>query len=424
MYHIGFGGDVAAREIGNHPADEPWEDLRRAFPGLEDCVFLDAACVSLAPAPSIAAVEGFLRKVVQCDERDASEHHVALDRLRRPAVLECAALIGADESEVALVESTTQGLNIAAQAIPFAASDNVVLADLEFLQVAIPWVKLKERGDIADVRLARNVGGTVPVEAFARVVDSNTRAIVVSSVQWTNGYRVDLDGLGRLCREVGAYLVVDAIQGLGALEMDVSATPVDFLVAGGHKWLNSPFGCGLLYLNRQTTSQLSPAAFGYLALAEPEGGWPRYFATPEITPLRRYDFPRRASSFEVGGTANYPGAMALGAAVALLNRIGTTQIEDRVLALAESVANGLDELGLHVVTHREREVRSGITTFTVSSRLEENEALVARLLDQRVLVSLRYTSGVGGIRVSTHAYNTEADVGAFLEAVKRSLPLP
>lgn len=145
---------------------------------------------------------------------------------------------------------------------------------------------------------------------------------------------------------------------------------------------------------------------------------------PEITPLRRYEYPRRASSFEVGGTANYPGAVALGAAVALLNRIGTTQIEDRVLALAESVADGLDELGLHVVTHREPEVRSGITTFTASSRPEANEALLARLLDQHVLVSLRYTAGVGGIRVSTHAYNTEADVGAFLDAVKRSLPLP
>lgn len=402
--------------------DNRFGEVRRAFPGLSGATFLDAACVSLAPEHAVRAVEGFLRQTTVCDERDASEHHVALDRLRKRAVSEAAALIGADESEIALVESTTQGLNVAAQVIPFEPDDNVVLSDVEFLQVAIPWVKLREKGAIADVRLAQNRDGAVPVEAFASVVDANTRAVVVSSVQWTNGYRVDLLGLGRLCREVGAYLVVDAIQGLGALAMDVRETPVDFLIAGGHKWLNSPFGCGLTYINRKTMPSLRPAAFGYLSLAEPEGGWPHYFATPDITPLRDYEYPLAAKTFEVGGTSNYPGAVALGASLALLNELGKSDIESRVLMLAESVAEGLDALGLDVVTHRDRATRSGITTFTLSAGLPANQTLLEHLLDDRVLVSLRYTAGVGGLRVSTHFYNDEEDVQALLEAVEQNLP--
>jgi len=112
-------------------------------------------------------------------------------------------------------------------------------------------------------------------------------------------------------------LVVDAIQELGALALDVRQAEIDLLVAGGHKWLNSPFGCGLLYVNRETLPTLDHASWGYLGLAEPEGGWPRYFATPTTTPMRPYEFPCVAKSLEINGTANYAGAAALGASLAL-----------------------------------------------------------------------------------------------------------
>ena len=397
------------------------QDARRLFPGLADAIFLDAACVSLAPATAVEAVARFAQSVAVCDERDASAAHVAMDRQRDRAVVEGARLLGADVGEVALVESTTHGLNIAAQAIPFEPGDNVVIADLEFLQVAIPWVKLQERGSIAEVRLARNVDGALPVEAFARVIDARTRAVVVSSVQWTNGYRIDLAGLGRLCQECGAYLVVDAIQQLGAIALDVRETPVDLLVAGGHKWLNSPFGCGLLYVRADALATLRQPSWGYLSLETPEGGWPRYFSTPSTSPLRDYEFPATAKSLEIGGTANYPGAVALGASLGLVNDLDITRVETHVLRLASRLQEELDRLGARVVSRPEPESRSGITTFLVSDDETENERLLASLLDRRILVSIRYTSGIGGIRVSTHYFNDESDLDMLLDEVRRSL---
>jgi len=394
-------------------------DARGLFPGLSGRTFLDAACVSLAPRTAIDAVEDFLVMAATCEERDASLHHVAMDRLRGRAVQEGAALLGAAVDEIALIESTTHGLNIAAQAIPFEPGDNVVIADLEFLQVAIPWVKLQEKGAIAEVRTARNVDGALPFESFAEVVDARTKAVVVSSVQWSNGYRVDLGALGRLCRDCGALLVVDAIQELGALALDVRQAEIDLLVAGGHKWLNSPFGCGLLYVNRETLPTLDQASWGYLGLAEPDGGWPRYFATPTTTPVRPYEFPRVAKSFEINGTANYAGAAALGASLALVNTIGIDRVEARVLDLARSLYEELDRLGVRLVTRPEDAVRSGITTFEVSDDPAENEAFLERLLDERIYVALRYTSGVGGIRVSTHYFNDESDLETLLGAVRR-----
>ncbi len=172
-------------------------EIRQAkqhFPGTRDKTFLDAACVGLAPTQARIEIERFLDRALMCPDRDASTHHIALDQARATAVREGARLLEAEEDEIALVESTTHGLNVLAAAIPFEPSDNVVICDLEFLQVAIPWLKLAERGGIQEVRLVHNHEGAVPVEAFAEHVDDDTRAVVVSSVQWTNGFAVDLRG--------------------------------------------------------------------------------------------------------------------------------------------------------------------------------------------------------------------------------------
>ncbi len=389
------------------------------FPGLQGKTFLDAACVGLAPVEAKLAIEQFLEQAVMCDARDASTHHIALDQARALAVREGARLLDADSDEIALVESTTHGLNVIASAIPFEPDDNVVLCDLEFLQVAIPWLKLAQRGAIRDVRTVRNRDGAVPVDAFAEHVDDRTRAVVVSSVQWTNGYAVDLHGLAALCRAHDALLIVDAIQQLGATRLSVADVPADVVVAGGHKWLNAPFGCGLLYVRRSILPQLRMPSWGYLGLESPEGGWGRYFATPESTPVRIYDFPITAKSLEINGTANYPGAVGLGASLELINTIGITAIEEHVLALAERLQEELTCLGVRVVTRPEPDARSGITTFEVSDLPAENEAFLDALLDEHIYVALRYTSHVGGIRVSTHLYNDDDDVDRLLHAVAR-----
>jgi selenocysteine lyase/cysteine desulfurase len=394
-------------------------EARRSFPGLADKTFLDAACVSLAPVQARDAISEFVQTTLDCPERDASRHHVVMDEKRRAAATEGARLLDAAEHEVALVESTTYGLNVAALGIPFEPGDNVVVGDLEFLQVAIPWVKLRDEGRIAEVRLAESTAGALPVEAFARVMDGRTRAVVVSSVQWTSGHRVDLAALGALCREAGAFLVVDAIQQLGAVRLSVRETPIDVLVAGGHKWLNAPFGCGLLYVSDGAVARLRQPLWGYLGLEPPEGGWETYFKTRSITPLRDYPFPAAAQSLEVGGTANYPGAIGLAASLRLTNEVGIEAASARVLELAGLLRDALDSLGVRVVSPPGETCRSGITTFEVAAEPEANEATLQALLDQRIYVAMRYTSGVGGIRVSTHWFNDEGDVERLAGAVGR-----
>lgn len=389
------------------------DEVRRQFPALRDKTFLDAACVSLAPQCAIDAVREFLDLALRHPSRSATAHHICMDELRAAARPEVARLLNAGEDEIALVESTTHGLAIAAKAIPLDAGDRVLLCDLEFMQVAIPWLQLP--GILVDSAPHRN--GTILVDDIAARITPRTRVVCISTVQWSSGYRVDLAALSALCRERSVWLVVDAIQQLGAVPIDVRATPVDFLACGGHKWLNAPFGCGFLYVNRDALRRLRPPVAGYLSLATPEGGWGNYFQTPSITPVREYDFVSDARRFEIGGTANYPGAIGLAASLKLINSIGQQRIAEHVHSLTDYLIAGLRSQKVNVVTDFERAHRAGIVTFSVGSS-QQNLALMEKLLAQGILVSVRYTSQVGGVRVSCHFFNTQEDVDRLLAALK------
>jgi cysteine desulfurase / selenocysteine lyase len=397
------------------------ESARRLFPATEQMTFLDAAAVSLIPTRAQEELEGFLRVCVRPEARDASQHHIWMDRQRERAGQEAARLLRCSQEEIALVESTTHGLNIAAASLPLSAGDRVLVADTEFLQVAIPWKMREDTLGLEIVPVRSREEGVLTVEDFAAVMDERTRVVCVSSVQWSSGYRLDLAALGRHCREHGVYLVVDAIQEMGACSIDLSTTPVDILVAGGHKWLNAPFGCGVLYVPRPLQEVLQPPSHGYLALLDPPGGWAEYFRTPSITPYSDWHFQPSAKRFEIAGTANYPGAIGLGASLALINELGIEQIHQHILHLTDLLHDGLARLGVHVVSKREpAAVRSGITVFTAGD-VRENGRVLEALLEQRILVAMRYTSGVGGIRVSTHFFNDARDVERLLEALETIL---
>jgi cysteine desulfurase/selenocysteine lyase len=393
-----------------------FETIRQQFPALTEKVFLDAACVGLAPRAATEAIRKFLDRTLNCPERSATLNHIAMDECCSRARSQAARLVNAGEDEIALVESTTHGLSISAGALPLVRGDRVLLCNLEFLEVAIPWCqKQKEIGLEIDVVPHHN--GEVRVADIADRLSPRTKVVAISAVQWSNGFRVDLGALSKLCRDRKVWLVLDAIQQLGAVPIDVQRTPVDVLVCGGHKWLNSPFGLGFLYLRRDLMPLLRRPLAGYLSLETPAGGWGNYFQTPSITPVREYRFVTGARSFENGGTANYPGAVGLAESVDQIHTIGQSNIADHIFHLTDHLIAGLDAAGVQIVTPRAREHRSGIVTFSLGPA-ERNVAMMERLLDQHILVSVRYTSGVGGVRVSCHMYNSTQDLDCLLEAVR------
>jgi cysteine desulfurase / selenocysteine lyase len=328
-------------------------------------------------------------------------------------------LIESQEDEIALVESTTHALSIAAEALPLERGDRILLSDLEFMEVAIPWCQKRSAMGL-EIDVVANWRGQVRIEDIAARITPKTKAVVVSGVQWSNGFRVDLEGLSNLCRGRGVWLIVDAIQQLGAIPISVAKTPIDMLACGGHKWLNAPFGAGFLYIRQGLMPLLRRPLAGYLSVETPEGGWGNYFQTPEIVPVREYRYVEGARRFETGGTANYPGAIGLAASLKMIRELGQLEIAEHIRLLTNHLLAGLGQLGVEVVTPFEEKHRSGIVAFTLGSR-EKNIAAMETLLDERILTSVRYTSGVGGVRVSCHFFNNQEDLDRLLDQLRAFL---
>lgn len=388
-----------------------WAAVRRRYPAAGRRPYLDTAVKGLPAPETLAAVEDYCRFVADA-RGTATDDTIRLIEELDEARAAAAGLIGASRDEIALVQSTQHGINVVADALGLGDGDRVVTDDLEFFAAFLPWAGGRRGVELAVVP---SRDGRVEVEDLDAAIDGRTRAVAVSSVQEVNGDRLDLGALSERCRERGVVLVVDATQHVGPVPLDVRETPVDALAVGAHKWLCSPFGTGFLYVRAELLDRLEPSYPGYMSLETPPGGWDRYLSDPERRPGGPLDFVRGARKLEPGGTAPYVGARALRAAIGALESVGLPGVQARVAELVERLLQGLDAGGLEVTSPREPPRRSGIVSFRTGRGIEEDRRLLADLLAADVSVSLRFTSGAGGIRVSPYLYNDESDLERLLD---------
>ncbi len=223
-----------------------WNDVRSEFSTSGDIAYFNHAAISPLSLTSRQALDG-LSALLAGGALAEEEIFGRVAQVRSAA----AELTGAAADEIAFVKNTTHGVQIAAGGIRWKDGDNVVMPSIEFPANVYPWMGLWRRG--VELRMVEPADGLVTAEMLAEVCDSRTRAVTVSQVQFSTGQRIDLDALGDFCRGRGIFLHVDAIQGLGALEIDVGRSKIDFLSAGGHKWMMGLPGVGIFFCPQGTS---------------------------------------------------------------------------------------------------------------------------------------------------------------------------
>lgn len=392
-----------------------FHEVRKNFSGLSDKTFLDAACISLIPNTSKDEISSFLNKALSGPTDDASSFHIYMDEKKAECRKNAALLLNAPLRNVSLVESTTHGLNIACNALNFNEDDEVIIGDTEYLQVAIPFIKKQQQRKLTVVKFRSDENGLFSLNELKKIISKKTKAICLSSVQWCTGQRFFSQELSNFCKKNDIWLIIDGVQELGCLDVDLTEKYCDFYVAGGHKWLNAPFGCGIMYMSDKAL-QLQSQYSGYLNLPAPEGGWGAYFQDPKQTPFREYNFVNEAISFAIGGTGNYPGAIGLNESIKLILKIGKKNIENQSLGLSELLRKELVKNNI-TVKKLIQEEQSGITIFSVFDNPEKDKKALDYLLNNKIYLSIRYTNGHGGLRASTHYFNNEADVGNLINAL-------
>ena len=363
-------------------------DVRGLFPVTKQYAYFNSAAVAPLSTHARNAMRRLLRD--QCDSGAVhyAEWFETYDRCREAA----ARLLNASPDEIALVANTSAGISTVAAGLHAQPGDNVVIPDAEFPANVYPWMAL--RG--VEVRRVAKRGGRLVAYDVARHVDARTRAVSVSFVDWLTGHRANLEEIGAVARDRGALFVVDAIQGLGALPLDVEACGIDALAADGHKWICGPEGAGILYVRREARERIAPTRPSWLSVRYPTR-FLDYDLAPAPNALRYQD-----------GTPNTCGIHGLLAALDLILDVGVKSIAKRVLALARQVREGARARGVELVCEVEDDEASGITSF----RLEDATVYATALEQRGVIVSARE----GSLRVATHHFNNEADVERLLEA--------
>ncbi|MBI3890978.1 MAG: aminotransferase class V-fold PLP-dependent enzyme [Candidatus Wallbacteria bacterium] len=367
------------------------EAARALFPATRQLAYLMNAAVAPIPSPVLDAIRNHLEEVSREGCLDFNRWMAVIRRCKE----RLSRLLGCPAADLAFTKNTSQGLQLAAASIPWKPGDNVVINDLEFPANVFPWLQL-ERTRGVEVRTVRAREGRVTPEAIALAMDDRTRAVAVSWVQFSNGFRCDLEALSGLCEKRGAWLVIDTVQGAGALALDLSRLGPRTMAAGGcHKWLLTPVGVGYFRCPAGLLEELAPANWGWLSMQDP--------FSMRREPVLRAD----AGRFEEGNL-NVAAIVGLEASLELIERVGIGAIEARVLALADRIVAGVRERGCQVLTPLGAAERSGIVLFRHPSRPAVE--LVRDLMTQRVIAIDRD----GAVRASPHFYNDESDVDRLL----------
>lgn len=373
---------------------EPWwSEFRRQMSVTRRWAYFDHAAVAPLPEPTRAVIRQWADDFAGNGDTNWPAWRERLEETRRLG----ARLVGADADEIALVHSTTEGIGLVAEGLPWQPGENIVVPAGEFPSNLYPWMNLASRG--IEVRQVPTQDERLDLEQLEAACDARTRIVAVSWVGYATGWRNDLDALAAIAHRRAALLLVDAIQGLGVFPLDVTRTPIDFLAADGHKWLLGPEGAGLLYIRREHLARLRPLMVGWNSVKQ----------AGQYTDAR-LELKETAARYE-GGTFNMMGHAALGASLRLLLDCGIDTLAARVLEITDRLCARLVACGAEIASCRDDERRSGIVAFTWPG--ETPLAVKRRLAEHGVAVTCR----AGRVRVSPHAYTSDVDIERLIGAL-------
>src|SRR5881392_2603617 len=309
-----------------------------------------------------------------------------------------ARVVNASPAEIALAPSISVALSAVAEALDYGRRPRVVVTSLDFPTVAYQWLAKRPRGvELVVVESPDRV--SVPVEAIARAVDERTALVVTSHVYFTSGAIQDIAAVAGVAHRHGALALVDAYQSVGQVPVDVKAAGVDFLTAGGLKWLLGGPGIVMLYVRGELARRLAPAIAGWF-------GHKNQFAF-DPRALELHDDARR---FELGTPALAAVYAQLGG-LDYIDEIGVPAIRRVTSGLTEDLVARARELGFRPKVASRAEDRSAIVMLPAA----DPAAGVRHLAAGGIIADAR----PGHVRLSPFFYNVQDDHVSALERLAR-----
>ena len=371
------------------PHEPDWTALRKLFPALNTWAHLNTAAFGPIPSTGVRAIDDHFRARDESAALDFLTWFDRLDRIRG----KIASLIGAAAGDIGFCPSAGAGLAWLLRGIDWRPGDEVIGFQHEFPNNLYAPRLLESEG--VRLRSLQTPANALEMDQVLDAVGPRTRLVLISSVNYSNGLCAPLASLGPELRRKGVLLCVDATQTVGALNLDLTSTPVDFLVVHGYKWLMAPAGAGFVYVPAATRTWLAPSIVSWRSHRD----WRNY----ESLHHGRPELPDDAAMYE-GGVQSFAPLFALEASLDLILDCGIESIECRVLDLARRCRQILLAHGGILTSPFDGVGGSQIVTAAFPHR--DSVALRERLESAKVAVSVRQ----GNLRVSPHFFNNAQDL--------------
>ena len=363
-----------------------WGEIRARFPVTRSCVYLNTAAAGPL-AESTAKAGAFYYEQMM---NDGDVHWDEWLARREEVRAQVAAFINAEPEEIGFTTNTSSGMNLIVDALE--KHGEVISCDLEFPVTTIPWMHRR-----IPVHIIKSVEGVARPEDLRAAMNERTGILSLSYVQYSNGFRSDLEELAEI--KGGHALVVNASQAAGVFEIDVKRMRIDALCATGHKWMLSGYGSGFVYTSKELLAASRPRSIGWLSVKDPYGD-----KNNEVH--LRHDLSARAEL----GCPHFAGIFALGASIEMMQSIGIANIQARALELNRTLTSRLSEIGWRVLSPLgDEKFRSAETLVAAANPAQ----VVSQLAQEKILV----TEKPQGFRVATDFFNNEDDIERLIEAL-------
>ncbi len=315
----------------------------------------------------------------------------------------CARLIGASADEIALVPNTSTALHIAASILPLAPGRVILSHEAEFPANIYPWHARAHRDRRPYEVVPLGPDGLPDHDALVgRIATGDVGLVAISWVSYLSGDRADLAAIGAACRAAGAWFVVDAIQGVGAVPIDVSSLPIDVLACGAQKWLRAPWGTGFCYVRRALVTRLDPET----------GGWLSVQGSHDLGSIGapRFAYLDDARRFEVA-TLAYQDFIGLNCSLDCLFEAGIDHVTGTIATLATRLADGIAaNPAIRLLTPARR---AGVITAMVADPTTSDRLRAAGIFATARELTVGPRRGLI-LRFSPHVYNTVDEIDKVL----------
>jgi cysteine desulfurase / selenocysteine lyase len=378
-------------------------EVRQYFPAVSKWIYMDVAARGISSLLVRKAADKYLDDV----DQNGGTKNLWFQELENTRS-KFSRLINCSPNEVSYTKNVSEGINIIANAFPWKKGDNVVICpDVEHPNNVYVWLNLQRLG--VEVRLVPSIDGQISPDLFANYIDKNTRLISVSSVSFVPGQRIDLKGFSRLCRENDIFLMVDAAQSCGILDINVNECEIDALTCSTHKGILGHYGMGFLYCNHKWIKRLQPV---YVARYSIDLDNKEEEAIGDLN----FNLYNSGQRFEIGNY-NYLGIFTAGTALDLLLSVGTRQIEEHVLSLSGELTSKLLSMGYYVSSVSDEKSLSHIVTvgkWGQGDHYTTNDRDLSEMYDYLTAHNVKTSLRRGLIRFSLHCYNDLAEINKVL----------